>query len=573
MKKLGVIILGFVVMCTGLAACESNDNAANETAQATQVEAENKEITLELATIENEYSKISEAFTQEFQDNVLAQVKSLKESGEYSIDNPLAIYNPYGTVDNGLYLYFKTEDASYIEYSVETEGYGTFTRVLNNDGENNLATEHEYMLIGAIPGEKNVVTLNKYNENDQLTSTIKFDYDAPKLPNEYGYKCEVEKGESTQELSDGLYVSFRNLYTAPKDEENATFNEEETDYYGMSMFDNDGIVRCIMPIESFMTHRLVFDEDGGLYYAASRTKLLRMDRTGYITNIYGTGEWSLHHDVLMGENNKIILCGTEKDGETEEDVIITIDRVTGEVAELVDFKEMFAEYYNNTTWGERTNEHLDWFHINGMTLTPEGDLIISAREISIILKITDIYNEPKIGYILGSDNFFKGSEYAQYLYEPTGEKFSLHTGQHSIEYIEDDSLEDGQYYLTLYNNNMANSTYGATPYDWSADDNYFGATFLGKVVDNDEVPSYYYKYLVDENKKTYELVDSIAVDYSAIVSSAQLMDNENVITCSGMKKSIAEYDSEGKLIAKFIGIGKGYIYRSYKYDLKGYWFN
>lgn len=340
----------------------------------------------------------------------------------------------------------------------------------------------------------------------------------------------------------------------------------------MSMFDNDGIIRCIMPIESFMTHRLVFDEDGGLYYAASKYKLVRMERTGYVSNVYNTGNYGLHHDVIMGENNKIILCGTGKSGESEEDLIITIDRVTGEVEKMVDFREMFSEYYNNTTWGKFTSKRLDWFHINGMTLTDEGDLIISAREISIILKITDIYNEPKIEYILGSDNFFKDTEYEKYLYKPVGEKFSLHTGQHSVDYITDERLEKGQYYLTLYNNNMANSTYGATTYDWSVDDNYFGATFLGKVVDNDEVDSYYYKYLVDENKKTFELVDSIPVDYSVIVSSAQLLNNGNVVTCSGMKKSIAEYDSEGKLIAKFTGIGKGYIYRCYKYDLKGEWF-
>lgn len=571
MRKLSVIVAGVVLVCIGIAGCGNTKNISDKTTQPTIEKVQEKEVVVNLKSIENSYGQMKEVFSQKFQDNVLEQINALKKSGSYSMDKPLAIYNPFGTVDNGLYIYFQTEDASYIEYTVETKGYGSFTRTLNNDCEDNLAIEHEYMLIGAIPGEVNVITLNKYDKNNKLIDIVQFNYNAPELANDYGYQCKMEKGDSSQTLSDGLYVSFRNVYTKAKEGDKAGV-EKKSDYYGMSMFDNDGVVRCIMPIESFMTHRLVFDEEGGLYYAASKYKLVRMERTGYVSNVYNTGKYGLHHDVIMGENNKIILCGTGKSGESEEDLIITIDRVTGEVEKMVDFREMFSEYYNNTTWGKFTSKRLDWFHINGMTLTDDGDLIISAREISIILKITDIYNEPKIEYILGSDNFFKDTEYEKYLYKPVGEKFSLHTGQHSVDYITDESLEKGQYYLTLYNNNMANSTYGATTYDWSADDNYFGATFLGKVVDNDEVDSYYYKYLVDENKKTFELVDSIPVDYSAIVSSAQLLNNGNVVTCSGMKKSIAEYDSEGKLIAKFTGIGKGYIYRCYKYDLKGEWF-
>lgn len=571
MRKRSIIVLGVALMCIGFAGCGNTQNATERITQQATEKVLTKEVTVNLKSVENDHKQMKEVFSQKFQEDVLKQVDTLKKSDSYSMDKPLAIYNPYGTVDNGLYLYFQTEDLSYIEYTVETEGYGSFTRTLKNDGENNLNTEHEYMLIGAIPGEVNEITLNKYDKDNKLIDTVKFDYNAPEIPNDFGYQCQMEKGESDQALSDGLYVSFRNVYTKAEKGDQAGV-EKETDYYGMSMFDNEGVIRCIMPIESFMTHRLVFDEEGGLYYAASKYKLVRMERTGYVSNVYNTGKYGLHHDVIMGENNKIILCGTGKSGESEEDLIITIDRVTGEVEKMVDFREMFSEYYNNTTWGKYTSKRLDWFHINGMTLTDEGDLIISAREISILLKITDIYNEPKIEYILGSDNFFKDTEYEKYLYKPVGEKFSLHTGQHSVDYITDERLEKGQYYLTLYNNNMANSTYGATTYDWSADENYFGATFLGKVVDNDEVDSYYYKYLVDENKKTFELVDSIPVDYSAIVSSAQLLDNGNVVTCSGMKKSIAEYDSEGKLIAKFIGIGKGYIYRSYKYDLKGEWF-
>ena len=51
----------------------------------------------------------------------------------------------------------------------------------------------------------------------------------------------------------------------------------------------------------------------------------------------------------------------------------------------------------------------------------------------------------------------------------------------------------------------------------------------------------YYKYLVDEENKTYDLVETINVDYSPIMSSAQDYDDHYVI-CSSMANTFVEYD-------------------------------
>lgn len=136
--------------------------------------------------------------------------------------------------------------------------------------------------------------------------------------------------------------------------------------------------------------------------------------------------------------------------------------------------------------------------------------------------------------------------------------------------INDESLKNGQYYLVLYNNNYTNSTYGATLYNWRNDKNYYnqGFTKNGK---GENVVSYYYKYLVDEKRRTVKLVDSIDVKYSSILSSAQVY-KENIITLSGNPHVINEFDSDGKLIRRFISPSKGYTYRCYKYDFDKFWF-
>ncbi|MFR1041523.1 MAG: aryl-sulfate sulfotransferase [Faecalibacillus intestinalis] len=68
-------------------------------------------------------------------------------------------------------------------------------------------------------------------------------------------------------------------------------------------------------------------------------------------------------------------------------------------------------------------------------------------------------------------------------------------------------------------------------YDWKSDSNYSNAYYNLK-----KGTSYYYKYLVNENDRTVELVSSIPVAYSGYVSSIQELDG-NVIIDSGIAMS------------------------------------
>ena len=45
--------------------------------------------------------------------------------------------------------------------------------------------------------------------------------------------------------------------------------------------------------------------------------------------------------------------------------------------------------------------------------------------------------------------------------------FTLQGGQHSVTYVEDDSLEDGQYYLYMFNNNIGFSE-SQPDFSWSS---------------------------------------------------------------------------------------------------------
>lgn len=168
--------------------------------------------------------------------------------------------------------------------------------------------------------------------------------------------------------------------------------------------------------------------------------------------------------------------------------------------------------------------------------------------------------------MIGEESFWQGTGYEDLLLEKdesTG-SFSNTGGQHSITYVKDDSLNAGEYYIYLFNNNFGTSE-SKPSYDWEQIDGMEISVTKGST-------SYFYKYKINENDRTYELVQSFEVPYSAYVSSAQEYDG-NLIIDSGMKGILGEYDSNGNLIQEFeMKLSDKFIYRVYKYDFEGFYF-
>ena len=75
--------------------------------------------------------------------------------------------------------------------------------------------------------------------------------------------------------------------------------------------------------------------------------------------------------------------------------------------------------------------------------------------------------------------------------------------------------------------------------------------------------SYYDKYLVDENTRTFSLTERIPVTYSGYVSSVQHLEN-NLLVDSGSAFTAAEYDSDHNLIQTLTGTGDTWWYRVFK---------
>ena len=491
-------------------------------------------------------------YSEKYQNKIQRQIDRAKQKNNYTFKEPLLIENPYGTNTTGVYMYFTTDEDYQATYTISCNGYEDFTQTLNTNTSSGYTKEHEYLLVGSIPGEKNIITVTLHDTQGNEVDTLTWSYQAPDLlgGNEY-ITVETETYDTNASLTNGLYTVLGNDVT----------EDSDTLAY-MRLYDNYGIIRSEIPIISYRSHRCLFD-DNTMYISVSSTKIVGIDQTGYVSTIYDTGDYKLHHDYIFDDNKNLIVLASKKEAETSEDKIIMIDHDSGEVSELIDLIDLFPDYYKLTSKPESADD-LDWMHINSLELINDDSLIISSRETSTIIKINDIYNEPSVDYMIGSDNFWQESGYDNFLLTKAND-FSLQAGQHCVTYATDSSLSDGQYYLYLYNNNIAVST-TRPDYNWKEDPNYTNVSY-----DSKDGVSHYYKYLIDENTKTVELIADIPAEYSGYVSSVQEIDN-NVIIDSGMAMTWFEYDKSGSLIKKFTTTGGKFLHRVFKYTYNDYWF-
>lgn len=491
----------------------------------------------------------------EYSKGIKEQYEQLKASSEYNIYTPLLIYNLYGTNKLGVNIYFTSKQNTYLEYtiSVADETIPDFTRVLKNEGKNNLTKEHEYQITGFVNGYVNKLKLELKNSRNKVIATKEIILDFRDIKTYSQTVAEVWYGSSTEELEDGLYTILGN-----------DSREKSQDY--MSMYDNDGILRSEIPIIGYRSHCILF-KDGYMYFSIDYSLMVKMSRLGEVVEVYDLGKYKLHHDYVFDDEEKnIILLATNTEKDSKEDVIVKIDLDTKEVTEVIDFEDMFESYVETCTYAdtiERKNQlTLDWLHLNSIDYV-DGDVYLSSRETSSILKVNDILTNPTLEYILSAEEIWEDTEFEDYVYEKVGD-FKIHAGQHKVTYTEGE--DDEVYYLTFFNNNYGKaasqpdfdySEIGVTNKDFTYGDN-----------------SYYYVYKVNENEKIFELVDSFEVTYSSIVSSVQDLENGNVLVDSGRAGKYAEYDKDHNLIRSFnLELNYKYVYRVLKYDYKEIWFN
>lgn len=553
-RKLIVCLFAFAMM---LSAC-STTSTAQITDNGDAVLKNTNFDSLESRTKKKVASIVETVYSTDYSNAVKENIDNLKNKKDYTEDDMLIIHDPYGTNNLSLYVYFKTDKDVQVSYTIQANDTSDF----NETVEKSTKKTHEFTVIGLIPNTTNTITFTLTDViGKKTTKTVKY-----KMGKKLGVEetnLQVTADNETQSLSNGLYAILGN-----------DSDDQDFVYY----YDNNRTLRGETPIVGYRAHRLLF-RNGLMYYSISETKIAAVNSLRQVKKIIHTGNYELHHDYCFDDDGNLLVLGS-KEGDSysdsnSEDLILRIDPDKDKILQVIDLGEILGDYKATTHKGSTTNQEgvlgLDWMHINALQWLGNNTVILSSRETSSILKISNLFGDsPNIDYIIGQQNFWDAT-YGDKVLTQVG-TFPNTGGQHSVTIEYDDSLPDGQYYLYMFNNNYGVSA--TQDYDWTQIDGIY-TTSMSQMTTEEiaNASSYYYKYLVDENAGTYELVKSFAVPYSSFISSVQEI-GDTIVVDSGGQGIFGEYTQDETLLKQFkMKMNKYMIYRVYKYDFDGFYFN
>lgn len=219
---------------------------------------------------------IETVYTEEYQNDVADELESKESLNDYNEDHMLIEYNPFKTNTLSLYVYFNTEEATKVSYTVkapETD-YEDFSA--NVDGS--YRTEHEFQVLGLIPGTLNEVEF-AIEDEDGNTITRTYEYTTSSLlGNEDVQLEEMNSTVDSVDIGNGLFAFMGN-------------DSDEQDF--MYYYDEDGVIRGEIPILGYRSHRLLFQDDL-MYFSVAESKMVAMNGLGQIVKIYDLGQYELH---------------------------------------------------------------------------------------------------------------------------------------------------------------------------------------------------------------------------------------------------------------------------------------
>jgi hypothetical protein len=247
--------------------------------------------------------------------------------------------------------------------------------------------------------------------------------------------------------------------------------------------------------------------------------------------------------------------------------VIKVTLEDGTVSLMVDMDTLFQKVYQDAAKKAKKSS-VDWVGLNSVQVVGSNTLLLSAKNLSSLIKVSNIGSlMPKIDYIIADKKLYKSykSLAKKVLKKSAGEEedaeaeetpvvnnilkktvkpeaFTSQYGQENLLY--QSTKTEGQSKLTLLN---CNTGKGAS--------------------DNGE--SYFYRYLVDETTKTYQLEDKKALDQTKKDGNV-VADKDSYIYCCSDEKLLVEGDWNGKVIKQFTL--SRHPYRVYKNDFKGFWF-
>lgn len=413
--------------------------------------------------------------------------KTLSSEG-YTVDNPNIILNPYEISPLSALIMFESDKPTSVKLTVK--GKADSFDIVQDFSEKK---EHYLPVYGLYPDYNNEVVL-EVNEEVYL-----FNIKTKPLPDDF------------TKISEDVFVDENNIELF----DNQFYFQTPASIGYTSAFDFRGEVRW------YLTENLAWDisrlQNNNLLLSNERlinppyytTGLYEISLLGKIYN-----EFSLpggyHHDFYELENNNLIIASNNFDHGTVEDVIVEIDRNSGEIVKEIDLKQILKIYEaKSENWVD-----YDWFHNNSVFYDKDSNsLILSGRHQDLVVNID--YDTLEINYLIG-DKTGVSADYQKYFLTPTND-LEWPYSQHAAKI-----LPDGKVFIFDNGNNRSKIKEDYLP----AKDNYSRGVIYEVDSEKMEITqvfqygkergsSYYSSYIsdVDYINKDHYLIHSGGVAY------------------------------------------------------------
>lgn len=406
--------------------------------------------------------------------------------GNFTKQNPYFVLNPYDISPLSGLLMFETNEIESFIITIkgkEAEGDINFTSV---------ATEHHKIPIyGLYPDYNNEIIVYENINGEKGTLVNRFYVQTEPLPDEASHTITVDTSSSY--FQEDIMILMPAGKTLP---------------IGV---DYNGDVRWYLT-ENF-TWRPLLLQNGNLLLGTDRI----MSDPYYVTGLYEISylgkiykEYKIpggyHHDVVEKPDGNLLVLTNEFQG-TVEDIIIEVDKNTGNIINTWDLKDFL---YETQGMAEMWTSY-DWFHNNSIDYDPDSNsVIVSGRHQDIVVSFN--LSSRKINYIIGDPNNFAAHLVDYFFLTPIGPNFEWQYAQHSAIYTPEG--------IFLFDNGNNKSK------------------FTEQYIDADNSYSRGVMYQIDEDNRTIEQVFQFGKElgnnfYSPYISNVQYLGTSHYLIHSG----------------------------------------
>ncbi len=515
-------------------------------------------VTREYGSVDAIYNKAKSAAAEDM-------LTDIKKKRDYSEEDPLWAYNPYGTNPESLYMYFKSKGRFYCRYtvSVDDDKIPDFTRTLDNGTSGNVAMEHEYQIIGLVPDKTNYLIFRLYNKKDELANTLYYKVDMPKSYSGAQTILKLEEGRSKTPLQNGLYTVFAGTGTKKQ---------------AVLLYDNSGVLRGEFPTKEIgYNMEQIYDT---LVYEVDDNTLARVNELGQVVDCL---EIPLHH--IYGEfaydgAGAVYVLAQPVQRSQSLGSVVKVEVNSGDVSDALDLSDIpsLVKLVKRADKSGKLKGR-NYMAPDSVQVTGINQLLLGSSKYSTIMKVSNVNSlMPKLDYMMTDQKLWNISGKGKAMKrlrkklltkaladgqaEPTQatpivnsildsgktttpELFRSQYGQNALVVEKSSNLAEGQYYVGMLNNNAGRGTSGQ------------------------KNNSYYYKYLVDESAGTYALLEKERLTWNEKGGNVTPYD-ESFLYCRSGDHIFEETGKDGRQIRSFHV--KGALYRVYKNDWKGFWF-